>query len=118
MAPRKIAKVLLFTAAGLATLIGCVLLGMKLALDRAPRYQAQIKAWVYRQTGYHIAFGGVSPALRWYGPELTFRRLELRSRDDRRVLARAAGGRVAWAPPSSRSHPKSCWAAKVPRCRR
>ena len=94
MNPRKIGKVLLFTAAGLAILIGLLLLGVKLALDRAPRYQAQIKAWVYRQTGYHIAFAGVSPALRWYGPELTFRRLELRSRDDRRVLARAAGGRV------------------------
>ena len=36
----------------------------------------------------------VSPAVRWYGPELYFDRFELRSRDDSRVLARAAGGRV------------------------
>jgi uncharacterized protein (TIGR02099 family) len=94
MNPRKIGKVLLFAAAGLAILIGTLLLGVKLALDRAPRYQGEIKQWVYRQTGYHIAFAAVSPAFRWYGPELTFRRLELRSRDDLRVLARAAGGRA------------------------
>ena len=50
---------------------------------------------MHAQTGYHIAFAGVSPAFRWYGPELYFDRLELRSKDDQRVLARAAGGRVA-----------------------
>ncbi len=91
---RRIVKALAFIAAGLATLIGLLLLGMKLALDRAPRYQAEIKDWVHRQTGYHIAFAAVSPAFRWYGPELYLSRLELRSRDDLRVLARAAGGRV------------------------
>ncbi len=94
MSPRRIGKALAFAAAGLATLIGLLLLGMKLALDRAPRYQAEIKEWVHRQTGYHIAFAAVSPAFRWYGPELYLSRLELRSRDDLRVLARAAGGRV------------------------
>ena len=71
-----------------------LMLGIKLALDRAPRYQAEIKEWVHRQSGYHIAFAHVSPAFRWYGPELYFDRLELRSKDDQRVLARAAGGRI------------------------
>ena len=71
------------------------MLGLKLALDRAPQYQAEIKEWVHAQTGFHIAFAHVSPAFRWYGPELYFDRLELRSKDDQRVLARAAGGRVA-----------------------
>jgi uncharacterized protein (TIGR02099 family) len=94
MTLRKICKALLFTAAGFAMLIGTLLLAVKLALDRAPRSQAQIKEWVYGQTGYHIAFAAVSPAFRWYGPELTFSGLELRSRDDTRVLARAAVGRV------------------------
>jgi uncharacterized protein (TIGR02099 family) len=42
----------------------------------------------------HIAFTHVSPTLRWFGPELLFDQLELRSRDDRRVLARAASGRI------------------------
>ncbi len=60
-----------------------------------PEYQAEIKDWVHAQTGYHIGFAHVSPAFRWYGPELYFDRLELRSKDDQRVLARAAGGRVA-----------------------
>lgn len=94
MSPRKIGKVLLLGAAGTVLLIGVLMLAVKLALDRVPRYQSQIKEWVYRQTGYHIAFAAVFPAFRWYGPELYLRRPELRSRDDRRVLARAAGGRV------------------------
>src|SRR5260370_7429346 len=71
------------------------MLAVKVALDRAPAYQAEIKQWLHAQTGYHIEFGGVSPSFRWYGPELHFERLELRSKDDARVLARAAGGRVA-----------------------
>jgi uncharacterized protein (TIGR02099 family) len=91
---RRIIKILLFTAAGLAALILLLLLGVELALDRAPRYQAQIKQWMYERTGYHITFAHVSPAFRWYGPELYFDRLELRSKDDRRVLGRAAGGRI------------------------
>jgi uncharacterized protein (TIGR02099 family) len=95
MIVRRTLKVLLLIAAGFVTLTLLLMLALKLALDRAPRYQAQIKDWVYRRTGYHIAFAHVWPAFRWYGPELYFDRLELRSPDDRRVLARAAGGRIA-----------------------
>src|SRR5450432_884418 len=95
MAIRKIGKILLYGLAGLVALVLLLMLALKLALDRAPRYQAQIKEWVHAQTGYHIGFAHVSPAFRWYGPELYFDRLELRSKDDQRVLARAAGGRVA-----------------------
>src|SRR5258708_18964062 len=92
---RKISKVLGFCVAGLVVLLLLLMLALKLALDRAARYEAEIKEWVHAQTGYHIGFARVSPAFRWYGPELYFDRLELRSKDDRRVLARAAGGRVA-----------------------
>jgi uncharacterized protein (TIGR02099 family) len=95
MSVRKVGKVLLYGIAGLVVLLLLAMLAVKLALDRAPAYQAQIKAWVHAQTGYYIGFAHVSPALRWYGPELYFDRLELRSKDDARVLARAAGGRVA-----------------------
>jgi uncharacterized protein (TIGR02099 family) len=72
-----------------------LLLGVKLALDRAPHYQSELKDWIFAQTGYHIDFAHVSPALRWYGPELYFDGLELRSKDGQRLLARAEGGRVA-----------------------
>ena len=92
---RKLAKILGFSIGGLVLLLLLATLALKLALDRAPQYQAEIKAWAYAQTGYHIGFARVSPAFRWYGPELYFDRLELRSKDDQRVLARAAGGRVA-----------------------
>src|SRR5271168_3867488 len=95
MSVRKIGKILLYCCAGLLGLALLLMLAVKLALDRAPAYQAEIKEWVHAQTGYHIRFASVSPSFRWYGPELHFERLELRSKDDRRVLARAAGGRVA-----------------------
>ena len=92
---RKVGKILLYCFAGLLCVLLLLMLAVKLALDRAPAYQAEIKAWVHAQTGYHIAFARVSPSFRWYGPELHFERMELRSKDDRRVLARADGGRLA-----------------------
>jgi uncharacterized protein (TIGR02099 family) len=95
MSVRKVAKILLYCLAGLLGVLLLLMLAVKLALDRAPAYEAEIKEWVHAQTGYHIAFARVSPSFRWYGPELHFERMELHSKDDRRVLARAAGGRVA-----------------------
>ncbi len=95
MSVRKAGKILLYCFAGVLGVLLLLMLAIKLALDRAPAYQAEIREWVHAQTGYHIAFAGVSPSFRWYGPELHFDRLELRSKDDARVLARAAGGRVA-----------------------
>ena len=68
MSLRKIAKILLFGIAGVLLLVLTLMLGLKLTLDRAPRYQAEIKEWVHRQSGYHIAFAHGSPAFRWYGP--------------------------------------------------
>jgi uncharacterized protein (TIGR02099 family) len=90
----KVGKILLYGSAGIIGACSLAVLAAKLALDRAPRYQAEIKDWVHEQIGYHIAFAHVSPAFRRYGPELYFERLELRSKDDLRVLARAAGGRI------------------------
>ena len=95
MTIRTVGKVLGLCFAGLLVLVLLLTLALKLALDRAPQYQAEIKEWVHAQTGYHIGFAHVSPAFRWYGPELYFDRLELRSKDDQRVLARAADGRAA-----------------------
>src|ERR1700758_2862906 len=94
MALRKVGKILLYGCAGILGLLIVLMLAVKLALDRVPRYQAEIKSWVHERIGYHIAFAGVSPAFHWHGPELYFDRLELRSKDGERVLARAAGGRV------------------------
>ena len=95
MRARKAGKILLYCLAGSVGLLLLLMLCVKVALDRAPAYQAEIKAWLHAQTGYHIAFDKVSPSFRWYGPELHFEHIELRSKDDARVLARAAGARVA-----------------------
>jgi len=92
---RKTCKILLYCSVGLVIVLLVGVLAIKLALDRVPTYQAQIKDWVHRETGYYIRFAHVAPAFHWYGPELYFDRLELRSKDDARVLARAAGGRIA-----------------------
>src|SRR5271169_6989569 len=94
MALRKIGKILLYGCAGILGVFLLAMLAVKLALDRAPQYQAEIKEWLHAQTGFHVAFAHVSPAFRWYGPELYFEQLELRSKDGQRVLARAAGGRI------------------------
>jgi uncharacterized protein (TIGR02099 family) len=94
MSLRKFGKALVVGAAGFLVLLLLTLLAAKLALDRVPAYQNDIKAWVHRQTGLYVRFTHVSPTLRWYGPELYFDQLELRSKDDERVLARAAGGRI------------------------
>ncbi len=91
----KIGKILLYCFAGLVVLVLLAMLAVKLALARAPQYQAEIKEWVHAQTGYHIGFAHVSPSFRWYGPELHFQRPELRSKDDQRVLARAAEVRAS-----------------------
>ena len=66
---RKLGKILLYCCAGTLGLLVVLMLAVKLALDRVPHYQAEIKDWVYNQIGYHIAFAHVSPAFRWYGPE-------------------------------------------------
>jgi uncharacterized protein (TIGR02099 family) len=92
---RKSLRVLLYCCAGLAALLLIAVLAITIALNRVPEYQAEIKDWVHRQTGYNIRFARVAPAFHWYGPGLYFSQLELRSKDDRRVLARAASGRIA-----------------------
>jgi uncharacterized protein (TIGR02099 family) len=92
---RRLAKLLLYAVAGLVGLVLIATLALKLALDRVPAYQEEIKDLVFQKTGFHIRFAHVEPTLRWYGPELYFEGLELRSRDDERVLARAEGGRIA-----------------------
>jgi uncharacterized protein (TIGR02099 family) len=94
MNPRKIGKILLFGIAGSLVAVLGLMLAVKLALDSAPRNQAEIKLWVHEWIGYNIAFVHVSPAFRWYGPELYFDQMELRSKDNQRVLARAGGGRI------------------------
>src|SRR6202011_2360664 len=94
MALHKVGKILLYCCAGILGIFLLLMLAVTLALDRAPHYQAEIKHWVHDRIGYRIAFAHVSPAFRWYGPELYFEQLELRSKDGERVLARATGGRI------------------------
>jgi uncharacterized protein (TIGR02099 family) len=94
MVLRKVGKILLFCLAGALGLILLLMLAVKLALDRVPQYQAEIKEWVHGRIGYHVDFAHVAPALHRYGLELSFEKVELRSKDNQRVLARAAGARV------------------------
>ncbi len=86
----------LMVAAGAVLLLVLGGIGaLKLALDRVPEYQGQIRDWVHQQTGLQVRFTRVTPALRWYGPELEFSALELRSGDDLRSIAVARRGSVA-----------------------
>ena len=92
---RRALKWLLYFTAALIVFALLSTLALKMVLNRAPQYQAQIKDWVHEQTGFFVRFAEVRPSLRWYGPELYFERLELRSKDDRRTLAYAHGGSIA-----------------------
>jgi uncharacterized protein (TIGR02099 family) len=94
MALGKFGRVLLYGASGCLCVLILAMLAATVALQRVPRYQTEIKAWVYAQTGLHIRFARVAPTWRWFGPELSFAELDLRSKDDRRSLARAHGGRI------------------------
>jgi uncharacterized protein (TIGR02099 family) len=94
MALRKFGRVFAFAAAALVGIAVLAMLAATIVLDRVPAYQEEIKEWVHAETGFHIRFAHVAPAWRWSGPELYFDELELRSRDDQRVLARARGGRI------------------------
>src|ERR1700730_14219099 len=94
MALHKVGKILLYCCAGILGIFLLLMLAVKLALDRAPQYQAEIKEWVHERIGYTIAFAHVSPGFRWYGPELYFDQLELRSKDGQRILGRGARGRI------------------------
>jgi uncharacterized protein (TIGR02099 family) len=91
---RLILKGLVITVAAALLLTLAAVLGLRILLDRAPRYRGEIKAWLKRETGYPMEFAHVTPSFHWSGPELYLDRLELRSRDGRHVLARAASGRV------------------------
>ena len=71
------------------------MLAVKLALDRAPEYQAEIKNGCMRRPDTTSPSRTCRPLFAGMVRSCYFDRLELRSKDDSRVLARAAGGRVA-----------------------
>ena len=45
---RKVGKILVYVLAGFVCFVLLALIAIKLALDRVPRYQEEIKAWVFR----------------------------------------------------------------------
>ncbi len=98
MTLRKTGLFLLYGCVGAAGLVVLLSLALGLALDRTPAYQADIKELLHRRVGYPVEFARASVAFRWRGPELYFEHLELRSKDGRRVLARADAARVGLDP--------------------
>ena len=90
---RTVGKVLLYGLCGnLWDLILLLMLSVKLTLDRVPAVSERNQSVGACQDRLpHRLRARRAPAFRWYGPELYFERLELRSKDDQRVLARAAG---------------------------
>jgi uncharacterized protein YhdP len=62
---RRTFKILLLIAAGCVALTLLLMLALKLALDRAPQYQAQIKDWVYLSHRLRARLAGLS--LVWAG---------------------------------------------------
>jgi uncharacterized protein (TIGR02099 family) len=84
----------LYGIAGMLGLALLVTLAMRWMIARAPQYQTAIKSWVHEQTGFYIRFAKLDAQLRWDGPELYFDRIELRSKDDAKVLVAARSASV------------------------
>jgi uncharacterized protein YhdP len=84
------------------TLGACVVLGVALliafsiAMSRLPERRAQLQEWISEKAKLSVEFSALSARFRWYGPELTFTDVTVRSPDRTRVLATARAGSVAF----------------------
>jgi len=77
MALRKVVKILLYCGAGILGIVVLLMLAIKLALDRAPAISSRDQGLGSRPDRLpHRRLRHVSPAFRWYGPELYFDQLE------------------------------------------
>jgi uncharacterized protein (TIGR02099 family) len=89
-------KLAAFSLGTLIILIMLLLGAFTLVMSRAPAYRLQMQAWLSERAKLDIQFDTISAAWRWYGPELVFTRLVVRSVDQQRVLGRAAQGGVGF----------------------
>lgn len=82
--------------AALAVLVVMALIAFQIAVSRVPQYRVQLQEWLGDKTQLSIESNGLKARLRWYGPELAFADVTVRSHDRAHVLATARGGSVAF----------------------
>ncbi|HVF17074.1 MAG TPA: YhdP family protein [Steroidobacteraceae bacterium] len=73
-----------------------LLLAFSIAMSRAPEYRVQLQQWISEKAEVSVEFNKLTARLRFYGPELAFDDVTVRSPDRTRVLATARGGSVAF----------------------
>jgi uncharacterized protein YhdP len=82
-------RVAVWSALGLITFGGAILLAYELALARVPQHRAALERLVRSQTGLDVRFNELNLHWGWYGPEAIFHRVELGEPGRLNVLVRA-----------------------------
>src|ERR1044071_6968216 len=89
---RKSIKAAVALVAIFALLVGAGLVGFKVLVNRLPRYQDDLQAWVNEALGVRLTYAGVDARWGLSGPEVTFRDASVAAADDTApfLTARAA----------------------------
>jgi uncharacterized protein YhdP len=82
-------RVAVWSALGLAGIIGGVALAYELALARVPQHRARLERLVRSHTGLDVRFNELNLRWGWYGPEAVFQHVELGEPGRSNVLVRA-----------------------------
>lgn len=80
----------------IAVVIALLLIAFQIAISQVPEYRVQLQDWLSEKTQLSIEFSKLGAGLKFYGPELAFSDVTVRSPDRTRVLATARGGSVAF----------------------
>ena len=82
-------RVAVWSALGLAGMVGGIALAYELALARVPQHRARLERLVRAHTGLDVRFNELNLRWGWYGPEAVFHRVELGEPGRSNVLVRA-----------------------------
>ena len=93
---RRVIKWTAITLGICLALLVLLLIAFRVAIARAPEYRVQLQDVLSEKTKLSVEFSELSARLRFYGPELAFSDVTVRSPDRTRVLATARGGSVAF----------------------
>ena len=90
----RIWRVVAAVLAGLLIIAALILGALRLAIARVPENAESILAWVEQQTDLRIEYDGLDARMRWFGPEVVLRGMQVLEHDGSAALIRAREGSV------------------------
>ena len=69
------------TAAGLLVLLALLLTALRIAIAYVPHNEQKLRTWIERQTQMKFEYSRLETRLRWYGPEVVLRDLQVLDAD-------------------------------------